>query len=59
MVHLCELHPEKWQHYCCTMAVAIGSDKRGENIMCLHTAAVPAERECCYGCASEERGCVG
>ena len=60
MVQLCELHLEKWQHYHCIMAVSIGSAGRGENIVCLHMDAAPAERECCYGCcASQERDCVG
>ena len=38
MVQLCELHLEKWQHYCCIMAVSSGSSgsaKRGEHIACL------------------------
>ena len=66
MVQLCELHLEKWQHYCCIMAVSIGSAWRGDNIVCLHMdasqlrenavmAAVPARREVVlvrlwYGC---------
>lgn len=57
MVRLYELHLEKWQCYCCIMAVSIVSARTGENIVFLlpwplHqlrenavTAAVPARRK--------------
>ena len=38
--------PKKQQHYCCIMAMSIGSAMKGENRACLLlTAVVPTRRE--------------
>ena len=55
-VRIYELHLQKWQHFCCSMAVSIRSATRGENRTCLllQLLCQPGETVCCaslcYGC---------
>ena len=61
---------KKWWHYCCLMAVSLGSATRGENIVCLLLLLLcqPGKRlrcvrlcySCCYGCCigQERKTCL-